>query len=228
MSIITYFRFLKIVMQTNSILMKNLFFTLVFLVVPFFLLSQTYISPIIGVDLSKINSTPRAVIHIISEPFWESESLIFGLSVEQSITSKISINLEPAYTRKKAGGSFRGVVGYEGIIFDDYRITLQTKYRPKNYFQIGFGGNITLVDNFRRFRQERKFEELLSMKRTYSLVSSIGFSCKNINLNFSYFKGFTAIDPFGLNQLRPINSLTATLGKNEYILKTKKSVLINR
>jgi len=173
--------------------------------------SKTYVTPLLGIEYSEVKNSPDNVITQINDPFWASKSFLVGINAERHLFQKTSIYIEPIFTRKKVSGKFRGIVGYEGYVFDNYRFIFGARYKPVRFFHIGVGGNITLIDNLRKFRRDERFEEEISTKKTYGLIFSTGFNLKNIKLNFSYLKGFTSIENGGII-IDPIDALIITLG----------------
>ena len=173
--------------------------------------AQTYLSPLIGVDYSKIYSPTTSTIYEIQQPFSSSASLVLGLEVERDLMPKVSISLESLLSRKKAVGKFRGIVGYEGIEFNTYRVSFGSSYNPNQFFSIGGGGNITLIDRLRKYKGEQKSEIDISMARTYSLFVSSAFHLYNFTLKVTYLHGFTSLEQ-GLIKIKPINSVISSIG----------------
>ncbi|HMG14562.1 MAG TPA: hypothetical protein VK590_03880 [Saprospiraceae bacterium] len=168
--------------------MKYLFIIYFIICCTFFSYSQTYIGPLIGYDLTKIESNP--FFEVQNKSFTISSPCI-GVKIEQIVTKSIFLTYQLYYTQKNGEAYTHGIVPIFGFKFDylQNNFSLKCKFFSPFYFGVGFNYNMLrhVKIEYSNFDDE---ESPLLHENAWQL--SAGLKYHNFDFGIYYNKGITA------------------------------------
>ncbi|HZV71336.1 MAG TPA: hypothetical protein VFG10_17395 [Saprospiraceae bacterium] len=177
------------------------------------LFSQTYISPVIGLAFSKVQSRDFLATgyeNIIPlEKGYANASPQIGLRVKQRFFKKADLELTSKFSHNQIPAEINSIVDIEGFEFNYFQtdFTVQYYILPGMYIGSGFSYN-----------QLRKVKSIVKLNRDLyrinesGFIFSIGKMFKNFNLELYYYKGLSKIEirDFDL-YLKPISTFGISL-----------------
>ncbi len=185
--------------------------------------AQTYIKPIIGRDFTKLENiySERMLVNGVSyireynmpTKGFRFNSMMFGVKIEKQVDTRYSIALTSSYTQKKVGATFFNIAPITGYVFNYFRNQLGVNYQINDFVYFGVGGNANVMSKFRYMLINNELRgDLGHFLKEFGINGVAGIHFKNIELELYYLHNLTTHEEDdGLN-LKPIQSLGATLG----------------
>jgi hypothetical protein len=177
--------------------------------------SQTYISPIIGVDFTEMKTKqidPQFYKFNITDKNYNSKSIFYGIKLEQILDNNFSLSFETSYTSKRVNAIIFSFVAYDGFTYKYFRNNLSMNYKPTKFISIGIGYNFNQIKSVKYTLRGDIFTEFISSLNDHGPSFSIGSRWKNLEIIGYFHKGVNSnSDKSGLS-LNPINSIGVYTG----------------
>jgi hypothetical protein len=204
--------------------MKHLLISGFFLFLHLLCSSQTYITPIIGVDFTEmktIQSDPNFYKFDITDKGFSLKSFLFGIKVEQVLSTKLNLSLQSNYTTKKTNAFIFSAIAYDGFKYNYLRSNLSLNYIPIKFLLLGIGYDFNLIKKVKYTLRGDVFTEFISSLNDHGPSFSIGSRWKNLEIIGYFHKGVNPnSDKSGLS-LNPINSIGVYAGYSFKLFKIK-------
>ena len=184
--------------------------------------AQTYIKPIIGRDFTKLeNSLSKIIVvngisymrnYYIRPKGFSFNSMLFGIKVNRQLSPKYSLSLTSTYTSKRVNANFFSIIPLSGYRFNYFRNQLNINCKINDFVFFEVGGNVNVLSDFRYILHDEPYGDLGYLLKEFGINGVAGIHFKNIELELYYIHNLTTHEEDdGLN-LKPIQSLGATLG----------------
>jgi hypothetical protein len=195
--------------------MKNILLILiVFFVDTITCQSQTYLSPVLGMDLTKLQNNDKdpAFVNIhITDKGYSLLSEYYGVKIEHVLSKSVSVFCNANFTHKHVNALIFDFVAKDGFNFNYLRTGIAINFRVLNFLSIGVGGNFNSLKNFKYTLHGNVNNEFISSYQDYGISILPRIYWKNFELNPYYYKGLNSNqDKSGLN-IKPVQSLGVSL-----------------
>ena len=172
-------------------------------------ISQSTVSPILGVDFTYLLN-PNC-IYEIQDNFWESKSLILGISTSHNLTKSLKISLLSTYTKKEFQVSTRAIIPVDKLKFNYLRNNILLGFPLSENIDLSVGPSLNLLTNFKYLNKGKTHEEL-NLTIDYGISSEIGYRWKKYLFNLHYFYGIKRIRDNVGRKFNPIISVGLGIG----------------
>lgn len=189
-----------------------------------YLMSQTYIGPTCGIDISTITKNSfHSIVFEIDENPYTHKSFTFGIQVEHSLNKKSLIGLRSAFTSKEVNMFTNGILPLDRISYWHYKNSLEFKYLLFKKFQLGTGFHY----NFgREYSISSKYQNRVSnlFQNEFDdlgYLFSTGYSIHRVLFEVVWYRSFSIKydEPKQPYLLHPTNSVAVSVS---YLFKIKE------
>ena len=181
----------------SSILLFHLLYTSAF--------SQTYLSPIVGYELTRYNDHFRE--HTNNIPYYLTPStqnninLLFGIEIQQVLGKKISAAFQYTWSKKhvKAVDTFNDLP-VSGIAYRYNRNLLLIKYRLENNLSVGIGHSFNFYKKTSYVpspsQSLSRFRSLLwaNNKLDHALALSLSYQIAKLSIELQYHHSYRIVE----------------------------------
>ncbi len=191
--------------------MKYLLITLVISCISYNCNGQTFIGPLIGYDLSKIES-PSSIFWVQDKGFSIS-SLVIGVKIEELITKSIFISYQLSFTHKDGIAYTSAFYPIYGFKYDYQSNNIKLKYKLNELYYIGGAYNFNLLRNLKIKHANYDFDEK-SLFYEKGCQLTVGLKYHNIDLELYYYRGITSFEynrEWQYFRVKPIQSIGINL-----------------
>lgn len=192
--------------------------------------SQTYLEPTLGISYSKNNVFDKndfPANQLQSDQAFIYSNLIYGLNIWQKIFDRMDLGLILNYQRNYLKYTDWGIVGYTDRRHERFSVSVLTKCKFLNHFELGFGPSIHQLFNANLGqRYSGKWTYPYSDFRQFQLglKGIVTYQIKSLKLNLSYSHN-RSVNHTTDGQIANTQIMTLSLG---YLFKiSEKSIQID-
>jgi hypothetical protein len=177
--------------MTSSNPTRLVFFLCLYILIFFsnFVISQTYISPLLGYDFQSVDPLPHYPFELAKEGY-SFHGPIIGFKIKQKLFGPFYFRYTGEYTQKKIHGYLYGGVLYDlHYRYNYFRNNLSIIYLWNNKLYAGIGPSFNIVNNLNIEDVENQMN-LTAVQNVISergLMFSTGFKYKKYDMEFYYY-----------------------------------------
>jgi|JRYF01.1.fsa_nt_gb hypothetical protein len=185
--------------------------SILILVDPLYCFSQTNLGISLGVDFAEIRAAPNQVGFEILENGYSSESLFWGLRIEQKVSTSIFLSLQGTYTKKKIDATDKGFVPFKRLEYKEIKTSFAVNWIPFSTFSVGGGMSHSFIPSVKKIRNIEP-EEITGGRREFGGIVYISYLYNDFLLELNYYHGLDVVSTTRKsNSIEPIKAVGVSL-----------------
>ncbi len=192
--------------------MKTYIFIFCFWGIGLNMYSQSTLSIIGGIDLSKISnfdsiSIEETNLELLEKGF-SIESPYVGLKLKKALTKSFGLSISTNYTHKRINATnLRGIASPNAISFNYLRNNAAINYKLDKY-NLGLAGCYNFINNLKYIYSNGVKGKFNTSANEFGIKMMASYELKKIELGINYYRGLNSIkDDKGKLYWKPIESI---------------------